>query len=63
MILSGGMFRAVPRLSSGLVARLAATLPRASVRPLTVEPARGAVYLALALAAGEAVVPAYMDGE
>jgi N-acetylglucosamine kinase-like BadF-type ATPase len=63
VILSGGMFRAVPRLSAGVVARLAATLPKASVRPLTVEPARGAVHLALALAAGQAVVPAYMDGQ
>jgi hypothetical protein len=63
VILSGGMFRAVPRLSSGLVARLKTALPEASARPLTVEPARGAVYLAIALAAGDAVVPAYMDGE
>ncbi|HKV98440.1 MAG TPA: BadF/BadG/BcrA/BcrD ATPase family protein [Vicinamibacterales bacterium] len=63
VILSGGMFRAVPRLAAGVVARLATTLPKASARPLTVEPARGAVHLALALAAGHAVVPAYMDGQ
>src|SRR5262245_54241622 len=63
VVLSGGMFRAVPRLSAGVVSRLAATLPRATTRPLNVEPARGAVHLALALAAGEVVVPAYMDGQ
>lgn len=63
VILAGGMFRAVPRLSSGVVARLGTMLPKASPRPLTVEPARGAVHLALALAAGQAVVPAYMDGQ
>lgn len=63
VILSGGMFRAVPRLSSGVVSCLGKTWPRAATRPLTVEPARGAVHLALALAAGEVVVPAYMDGQ
>jgi N-acetylglucosamine kinase-like BadF-type ATPase len=63
VILSGGMFRAVPRLSSGVVGLLAASLPRATARPLTVEPASGAVHLALALAAGRVVVPAYMDGQ
>jgi N-acetylglucosamine kinase-like BadF-type ATPase len=63
VVLSGGMFRAVPRLAAGVIARLAALLPGAAARPLTVEPARGAVHLALALAVGQAVVPAYMDGQ
>jgi hypothetical protein len=36
-------------------------VPRAPVRLLEVEPAYGAVRLALALAAGEVRVPEYVD--
>ncbi|MFI5178780.1 MAG: N-acetylglucosamine kinase [Vicinamibacterales bacterium] len=61
IVLSGGMFRGVPRLQASVTRRLAQALPRASVQRLTVEPAQGAVHLALALAAGHVVVPAYID--
>ncbi len=61
VVLAGGMFNAVPRLKASLVARLAGSLPHATIRPLTVEPAQGAVRLALALTAGRVVVPTYLD--
>jgi len=61
VVLAGGMFRAVPRLQAGVAACLTRRLPRATVRPLDVEPATGAVRLAVALAAGRAVVPVYVD--
>jgi N-acetylglucosamine kinase-like BadF-type ATPase len=52
IILSGGTFRAAPRLASTLIADLERRLPRATARVLDVEPAYGAVRLALALVAG-----------
>ncbi len=61
IVLAGGMFRGVPRLRAAVVDRLQAALPQATIRSLDVEPALGAVRLALAVAAGKAVVPAYMD--
>jgi len=61
VVLAGGMFRAVPQLKALLVARLAASLPHSPIAPLMVEPAQGAVRLAIQLMAGRVVVPAYMD--
>ncbi len=60
IVLAGGMFRGVPRLQDAVIARVVAILPRATIRPLTAEPAQGAVQLALDLAAGRAVVPVYV---
>ena len=45
VVLSGGTFRALPTLERAVAGRLAA--PGAAVRPLSEEPARGAVALAL----------------
>lgn len=60
IVLAGGMFRGVPRLHTAVVARIHAILPYATIRQLTEEPAHGAVRLALAVAAGRAVVPVYV---
>jgi len=59
VVLAGGTLRAAPRLASALVASLADRLPRAETRLLGVEPAYGAVRLAIALVRGELRVPAY----
>jgi N-acetylglucosamine kinase-like BadF-type ATPase len=61
IVLAGGIFRVAPRLAAALTAELAARVPRAPVRLLEVEPAYGAVRLALALAAGDVRVPEYSD--
>ena len=58
-VLSGGVFRAVPRLVTAIAPCLAAIAPNASVTQLTEEPARGAVALALAEARGGATIPRY----
>lgn len=59
--LSGGMLRATPWLSSEVTRRLAEVAPRSRVAVLGVEPALGAVRLALAEAEGRARVPPYLD--
>jgi N-acetylglucosamine kinase-like BadF-type ATPase len=59
IVLSGGIFRAVPWLEEELRRRLPLASPRAQPRLLTDEPAGGAVRLALADVRGEFVVPAY----
>jgi N-acetylglucosamine kinase-like BadF-type ATPase len=59
IILSGGTFRAAPGLTRTLLIDLARQLPRATARLLEVEPAYGAVRLALALVAGRLRVPSY----
>jgi N-acetylglucosamine kinase-like BadF-type ATPase len=59
IVLSGGTFRAAPRLATTLIADLERRLPRASARVLEIEPAYGAVRLALALVAGRLRVPSY----
>jgi N-acetylglucosamine kinase-like BadF-type ATPase len=59
--LSGGMFRSIPWLASEVTKRLAEVAPRATVAPLSAEPAAGAVRLALAEAGGGARVPVYLD--
>ncbi len=59
-VLAGGVFNGVPWLADELGRRLAAVAPSAPVRRLTVEPAVGAVRLALAEARGGARIPAYL---
>ncbi|MGH9384890.1 MAG: N-acetylglucosamine kinase [Vicinamibacterales bacterium] len=59
--LSGGMLRATPWLAAEVTRRLAEVAPRSRVSLLDVEPAMGAVRLALAEAAGGARIPPYLD--
>jgi N-acetylglucosamine kinase-like BadF-type ATPase len=59
-VLSGGIFRGIPSLEIGLASRISELAPRSEIRRLSVEPAVGAVRLALAVARGEAIVPSYM---
>jgi N-acetylglucosamine kinase-like BadF-type ATPase len=59
IVLAGGTFRAAPGLVGAFAAGLTRRLPHASMRVLDVEPAYGAVRLALALAHGRLRVPAY----
>ncbi len=58
-VLSGGIFRAVPWLEEELGRRLPLASPRSRTILLNVEPARGAVRLALADARGDYTVPVY----
>ena len=59
-ILAGGIFRAIPALSSDVCTRMAEVAPRSEVKPLEVEPAMGAITLALAAARGTLVLPSYL---
>jgi N-acetylglucosamine kinase-like BadF-type ATPase len=59
IVLAGGTLRAAPRLTSAVVAAIKERLPRAETRVLGVEPAYGAVRLAIALVQGKLRVPAY----
>ena len=59
-LLAGGVFHGVPSLVPQVAARLAEAAPRSDVRRLEVEPAAGAVALALAAARGPVAVPAYI---
>jgi N-acetylglucosamine kinase-like BadF-type ATPase len=61
VVLAGGIFRAVPRMRTGVTAKVSTQLPGARIEPLDVEPALGAVRLALRVAAGEAVSPVYVE--
>jgi N-acetylglucosamine kinase-like BadF-type ATPase len=56
---SGGALRGVTRLQHRAQAQLIERLPGCAVRLLDVEPARGAVRLALAEVAGHASIPSY----
>ncbi len=58
-VLAGGIFRAVPWLHEELDRRLPHAAPKSVTRLLDVEPALGAVRLAIAEARGEHPVPAY----
>jgi N-acetylglucosamine kinase-like BadF-type ATPase len=58
-ILAGGILRAVPSLTRSLETALPALAPNAHVTTLSVDPAVGAVRLALAEARGNAHLPAY----
>jgi N-acetylglucosamine kinase-like BadF-type ATPase len=57
--LAGGVFHGVPTLAADLAHRLGEVAPRSDVEPLDVEPAMGAVWLALAEARGGARLPRY----
>jgi N-acetylglucosamine kinase len=59
-ILAGGVFRGLPSLVGRVSARVAEVAPRSEVRRLEVEPAHGAVVLALAAARGPVAIPAYL---
>ena len=58
-VLAGGMFRAVPWLHDELDRRLTLASPKSRTFVLDVEPAAGAVRLAIAEARGTARVPVY----
>jgi N-acetylglucosamine kinase-like BadF-type ATPase len=60
-VLSGGIFRAVPWMREELTARLPRVSPDTPILHLAVEPAEGAVKLALSLMAGTVRVPVYVD--
>jgi N-acetylglucosamine kinase-like BadF-type ATPase len=59
-VLAGGVFRGLPSLVGKVSARVAEIAPRSLVRRLEVEPAQGAVVLALAAARGPVTLPAYI---
>jgi N-acetylglucosamine kinase-like BadF-type ATPase len=61
MVLSGSMFRLIPWLVDDVTSRLAEVAPRTVVRRLTVEPAQGAVHLALKELRSGVHVPPYID--
>jgi N-acetylglucosamine kinase-like BadF-type ATPase len=60
-VLAGGVFSGVPWLGGELGHRLVGVAPRTRVRRLEVEPALGAVRLALAEARGGARIPVYVQ--
>jgi N-acetylglucosamine kinase-like BadF-type ATPase len=60
-VLSGGMFQVIPWLVTDVTNRLAEVAPRAEVTRLDVEPAMGAVYLAVKALHGGVRVPPYVD--
>jgi len=59
-VLAGGIFKAVPWLADEVSAGLSEVAPRARPGVLTVEPAVGAVHLAIAEARGGASLPEYI---
>lgn len=61
-VLAGGMFRVIPWLVTDVRRRLAEVAPRAEATPLDVEPAMGAVFLALKELHGAVRLPLYIDG-
>jgi N-acetylglucosamine kinase-like BadF-type ATPase len=60
-VLAGGMFRVLPSLAADVTRRLAEVAPRAVAQTLEVEPALGAVQLALREIRGGVRVPPYLD--
>lgn len=60
-VLAGGMFRAIPWLAEEVSRRLRDVAPRSWAAPLDVEPAHGAVRLALHQARGALQLPIYLD--
>ena len=60
IVLAGGAFHGIPSLVTGVAATLSDVAPRSEVRLLQVEPAVGAVRLALAHAKGGVTVPQYV---
>lgn len=60
IVLSGGIFAGIPALVPAVTERLQEVAPRGRARLLDVEPAMGAVRLALATARGDAALPVYV---
>jgi N-acetylglucosamine kinase-like BadF-type ATPase len=60
-VLAGGIFHGVPWLKADVESRLSEVAPRSVVRMLDVEPAVGAVRLAIAAAQGEVAIPSYIE--
>ena len=61
ILLSGGMLKETVWLAAEIRSRMAEVAPRSVVRPLTEEPAMGAVRLAIAEARGGVRVPPYIE--
>jgi glucosamine kinase len=61
IVLAGGTFRAAPELATRVGSEISTRLPHAVTRLLDVEPAYGAVRLAIALVQGRLRVPTYME--
>ena len=59
-VLAGGIFRGIPWLVDNVTRRLSEIAPRTHVQRLDVEPAIGAVRLALAAAHGSLALPIYV---
>jgi N-acetylglucosamine kinase len=59
-VLTGGVFRGMPAMVATVAAGMAEVAPRSEVRCLEVEPALGAVSLALEAARGRVAVPTYL---
>jgi N-acetylglucosamine kinase-like BadF-type ATPase len=59
-VLAGGIFRGIPWLVENVTGRLSEIAPRTHVQRLDVEPAIGAVRLALAAAHGSLALPIYV---
>ncbi len=60
-VLAGGIFRGVPWLRRDVAAQLSEVAPRSVVQVLDVEPAVGAVRLAIAATRGPVTIPAYIE--
>lgn len=61
-VLAGGMFRVIPWLAADVTRRLAEVAPRTAVKTLDIEPALGAVHLALREIRSGVRVPPYVEG-
>jgi N-acetylglucosamine kinase len=59
-ILAGGVLRGFPWLAADVAARIREVAPRSDTRVLRLEPAMGAVRLALRAARGETPIPTYI---
>lgn len=60
IVLAGGIFAGIPSLVPDISARLSEVAPRARVARLEVEPAMGAVRLAIAATQGTVALPTYV---
>jgi N-acetylglucosamine kinase-like BadF-type ATPase len=61
-VLAGGMFRVIPWLAANVTERLAEVAPKTTAATLTVEPALGAVQLAVRELREGVKVPSYLEG-
>ncbi len=61
IVLAGGMFRAIPWLADEVGRRMRDVAPRSWIAPLNIDPAEGAVRLALHQARGSLRLPVYLD--